>query len=66
MGASSDLPQNLTNTLVDTATAFGMEVSTDKSKIMTNSADDISADISMNSQEIEEVTSFKHLGATPC
>ena len=35
----------------------GTEVSTEKSKIMTNSINNISADISMNSQKLEEVTS---------
>ena len=37
-----------------------------KSKIMTNSMNSISADISMNGQKLEEVTSFKYLGATLC
>ena len=39
-----------------------MEVSTEKSKIMTNSKN-ISADININGQKLEEVTSFKYLGA---
>ena len=43
-----------------------MEVSTEKSKIMTNSMNNISADICMNGQKLEEVTSFKYLGATLC
>ena len=34
--------------------------------IMVNSTDNISADISMNGQQLEEVTSFKYLGATLC
>ena len=38
----------------------------EKSKIMTNSTNNISADISMNGQKLEEVTSFKYLGATLC
>ena len=38
-----------------------MAVSTKKSKIMTKSTIDISADISMNSQKLEEVTSFRYL-----
>ena len=42
------------------------EVSTEKSKIMTNSPNDISADVSMNGQRLEEVTSFKYLGANLC
>ena len=44
--------------------ANGMEVGTEKSKFITNSTNNISADISMNSQMLEEVTSFKYLGAT--
>ena len=33
---------------------------------MTNSTNNISADISMNVQKSEEVTSFKYLGVTMC
>ena len=43
-----------------------MEVSTEKSKIMTNSINNIRADISMNGETLEEVTSFKYLGITLC
>ena len=43
-----------------------MEVSTENSKIMTNSTNNISADISMNGQKLEEVTSFKYQRATLC
>ena len=43
-----------------------MEVSIEKSKIMTNNTNDISADISINSQKVREVTSFNYLGATLC
>ena len=43
-----------------------MEVSTDKSKIMTNSTNNTSADIGMNAQKLKEVTSLKYLGATLC
>ena len=46
--------------------AHGLEVSTEKSKIMMNSENSISADISMNSQKLKEVTCFKYLGATLC
>ena len=53
--------QDFTDRLVDRATAYGMEVRT--KKIMTKSADNISADISLKGQTLEEVTS---LGATPC
>ena len=43
-----------------------MEVSTEKSKVMTSSTNNISAAISMNGQMLEEVTSFQYLGATLC
>ena len=66
MGGSKGELKDLTNRLVDGATAYGMEVSTEKSKIMTNSTNNISADISMNGQKLEEPTSFKYLGATLC
>ena len=64
MGGNKGAPQDLTNRLVDRATAYGMEVGIEKSKIMTNSTNNISADISMNGQKSEEVTSSKHLGGT--
>ena len=41
-----------------------MEISTKKNKTVTNSTNNISADISMNGQKLEEVISFEHLGAT--
>ena len=41
-----------------------MEISAEKSKVMTNSTNSISVDISVNGQMLEKVTSFKYLGAT--
>ena len=52
MGGSNGELQDLTNGLADRATAYGMEVSTEKSKIITNSMNNISADISMNGQNL--------------
>ena len=66
MGGSSSELHDITNRLVDGATAYGMDVSTEKSKIMTNSTNNIYAVISMNGQKLEEGTSFKYLGATLC
>ena len=48
MGGSNGELQDLTNRPVDRATAYGMELSTEKSKIMINSTNNISAYISMN------------------
>ena len=41
-----------------------MEVSAEKSTVMTNSMNNIS--VGMNGQKLEQVTSFKYLGATLC
>ena len=65
-GGSSGELQDLSNRLIGRATAYEVEVSTEKSKIMTNSMNNISTDISMKSLKLEEVTSFKYLGATLC
>ena len=64
-GSNGDL-QDPTNRLVDRARAYGMGVRTEKNKVMTNSTNKISVDISMNGQKLKEVTSFKYLGATLC
>ena len=58
--------QDLTNRLVDGASAYGMEVSIEKSKIVTNSTNNIGADISMNGQNLQEMISFKYITATLC
>ena len=65
-GSSNGELQYLTNRLVDRATTYGKEASTVKSKIMTNNTNNVSTGISMNGQKLEEVTSFKYLGATLC
>ena len=66
MGSSNAEFQNLTNRLVDTARAYGMEVSTKNSKIMTNSTNNISADITTQGQKLEVMVNLKYLGATLC
>ncbi|XP_052232178.1 uncharacterized protein LOC127845354 [Dreissena polymorpha] len=62
-GTSSEL-QDLTNILYENARENGIEVSTEKSKILANSTTNTSADITMNGKKLEEVTSFKYMGAT--
>ena len=64
MGGSNGELQDLTNGLVDREKAYRTETGTEKSKIMTNSTNNISADININGQKLEEVASFKYLGAT--
>ena len=64
--SSNDELSDLTNRVVDRSMASGMEVSTEKNKVMANSTNDISTDISMNNQKMEKLTSFKYPGATLC
>ena len=59
MGVSNGELQDLTNRLLEREMAYEIEVNTEKSKIMTNSMNNISAHIGMNGQKLEEVTSFK-------
>ena len=59
MGRRKGELQVLTDRLVDRATAYGIKVSTEKSKIMENSTNITSAAISVNGQKLERVTSFK-------
>jgi hypothetical protein len=62
MDGSNSKLQDLTNSQVDRGRAYGMGVSTEKSKVIVNSTSNISANITMNGENVE-VTSFKYLGA---
>ena len=44
------------------ATAYGVEISVEKTKLMTNNTNGINTDIKINGQKLETVTSFKYLG----
>ena len=46
-----------------TSAAFGMEISAEKTKLMTNNANGVSIDIRINGEKLDEVDSFKYLGA---
>ena len=54
IGGSNGELQDLKNRLVDRGAAFRMEVSTEKSKIVANSTNNISADIGMNDQKFRK------------
>ena len=43
------------------STAYGMEISAEKTKLMTNNTSGINTEIKVNGQKLETVTSFKHL-----
>ena len=53
---------SLMDRLDKTSAAFGMEISAEKTKLMTNNANGISIDI-RTSENLDEVDSFKDLGA---
>ena len=42
-------------------TAYGMEISAEKTKLMTNNTSGINTEITVNGQTLEAVTSFKYL-----
>ena len=43
--------------------AYGMEISAEKNKLMTNNTSGINTEIKVNGQKLETVTSLKHLGS---
>ena len=62
-GTKSEL-KNLVSNIDNTSRAYGMEVSEEKTKIMTNNiADGSIEDITVNGQQLETVDKFKYLGA---
>ena len=44
-------------------TAYGIEISAEKTKLMTNNTSSINTEIKVNGQKLETVTSFKYLGS---
>ena len=53
----------LVESLDKTCTRYKMEISAEKTKLMTNSANGIQREINVNGQKLGTVTSFKYLGA---
>ena len=53
---------NLVERLDKASTAYCMEISAEKTKLMTNSSSGINTEIKVNGQKLETVTSFKYLG----
>ena len=54
---------NLVERLEKAHTAYGMEISAEKTKLMTNNTSDINTEIKVNGQKLERVTSFKYPGS---
>ena len=53
----------LVNHLDTTSTKYGMEISAEKTKLMTNNIKGISLDVRIGGQKLETVQSFKYLGS---
>ena len=54
---------NLVERLDKASTAFGMEISAEKTKLMTSNTSGINTVIKVHGQKLETVTSFKYLGS---
>ena len=53
----------LAECLDEASTAYGMDISAEKTKLMTNSTSGINKEIKVNEQKLETVASFKYLGS---
>ena len=60
LGGEEELA-NLVEHLDKASTAYGMEISAEKTQLMTNSTSGINTEIKVNGQKLETVTSFKYL-----
>ena len=54
---------NLVECLNKASTAYGMEISAEKTKLMTNNTSGINTENKVNGQKLETVTSFRYLGS---
>ena len=63
LAGKEEEPTNLVERLDKASTAYGMEISAKKTKLMTNNTGGINTDITVNGQKLETVTSFKYLGS---
>ena len=54
---------NLVERLDETSTTYGMQISAEKTKLMTNNTKGTSSNIRVNGEKLETVKSFKYLGA---
>ena len=53
----------LVNHLEEASTAYGMQISAEKTQLMTNNTNGIITDITIDNKKLETVHSFKYLGA---
>ena len=53
----------LANHLEEASTTYGMQISAEKTQLMTNNTNGTSTDITIDNKKLETVRSFKYLGA---
>ena len=63
LGGEEEGLANLVERLHKASTAYGMESSAEKTKLMTNNTGGINTSIKVNGQKLETVTSFKYMGS---
>ena len=63
MAGEEEEPANLVERLDKASTAYGMEISAEKTKLMTNNTSCINTEIKVNGQRLETLTSFKYRGS---
>ena len=56
-------PAKLAECLDKASSAYGMEISAEKTKLMTNNTSGINTEIKVNGQKLQTGTSFKYLGS---
>ena len=54
---------NLVEQLDKASTAYGIEITAEETKVMTNNTSSINTEIKVNGQKLETVTSFKYQGS---
>ena len=53
----------LINHIEEASTAYGLQISAEKTHLMTNNTNGISTDITIDNKKLETVRSFKYVGA---
>ena len=61
LAGEEEEPANLVERLDKTPTAYGMEISAEKTKLMTKNTSDVITELQVNGRKLETVTSFKYL-----
>ena len=63
LAGEEEVLANLVERLDKASTTYCMEISAEKTKLMTNNTSGINTEIKVNGQRLETVTSFKYLGS---